>query len=156
MPYILSERRKELDPIVELLVSEGFLPDGNLATLLFVFCRDCVKPSYNNYKNFCGELDQCIIEIMRRQKSFRGPVRRIAPGEEVNYEKILSAMQEARVKADGDLNYILFKYCKYHICNIEGFCQEIDRCLVAVQEDLMAPYEDKKKEENGDVRLDLF
>jgi len=25
-----------------------------------------VSPSYNNYKNFCGELNECVAEIRRR------------------------------------------------------------------------------------------
>jgi len=39
---------------------------GDLNYILFAFCRRHVKPSYNNYKNFCGELRQCATEIERR------------------------------------------------------------------------------------------
>jgi hypothetical protein len=39
--------------------------DGDLNYILYAFCKRFVKPSYNNYKNFCGELRQCATEIER-------------------------------------------------------------------------------------------
>lgn len=152
MPYVLQERRKELDPIVDLLADEGFLPNSTLGVLLFVFCRDCVKPSYKNYKNFCGELAQCIVEIKRRHKSFRGfLVKPIEFKEEVDFQKLLLAMTKARIKVNGDLNYILFKFCKYHIYNINDYCRELSLCIGAIQKEIVALYEDEKIKENGDV-----
>jgi len=66
MPYIKQERRDEVDPIVEVMVAAQVQADGDLNYILYKFCKENVKPSYNNYKNFCGELRQCATEIERR------------------------------------------------------------------------------------------
>jgi hypothetical protein len=73
MPYIKNEitrvdgkpRRKEMDRIVCLMLQQGVKADGDLNYILFKFAKTIV-PSYNNYKNFCGELRQCATEIERR------------------------------------------------------------------------------------------
>ena len=66
MPYIKPERRPAMDEIVDLMIRKGVKADGDLNYVLFKLCKDTVKPSYNNYKNFCGELSECIAEIRRR------------------------------------------------------------------------------------------
>jgi len=66
MPYIKPEKRKHFDEIVELMEEKDVKADGDLNYILYKFCRQCIKPSYNNYKNFCGELRQCATEIERR------------------------------------------------------------------------------------------
>ena len=75
MPYIKNEvtrkgtkktRRQEMDKIVELMVNQGVKVDGDLNYTLFKFCKYHVTPSYNNLKNFCGELRQCATEIERK------------------------------------------------------------------------------------------
>ena len=74
MPYIKNEktridgkpRREEMDKIVELMVEQGLKVDGDLNYVLYAFCKRYIAPSYNNYKNFCGELRQCATEIERR------------------------------------------------------------------------------------------
>ncbi len=59
------------------------------------------------------------------------------------------------IKADGDLNYILFAYCKRHIkpsySNYKNFCAELNECAEMIREKLMFPYEEEKIKENGDV-----
>ena len=64
MPYIEKARRYHIDKIIEDMKTLGV--DGDLNYLLFAFCKRHVSPSYNNYKNFCGELRQCATEIERR------------------------------------------------------------------------------------------
>lgn len=66
MPYIEQEKRPELDKIVDMMRAAGVKADGDLNYILFAFCRREVKPSYNNYKNYCGELAECAAEIRRR------------------------------------------------------------------------------------------
>jgi hypothetical protein len=67
MPYILSEKRPALDKIVDEMREEADVKaDGDLNYILFAFCKRYVEPSYNNYKNYCGELRQCATEIERR------------------------------------------------------------------------------------------
>jgi len=87
---------------------------------------------------------------------------------------IIEAAKEARVKPNGDLNYILFKYCKYHVepsyNNYKRFIGFVYRTIsqeyfgpwdpwsdelreVAewVRIKLLTPYEEKKCIDNGDV-----
>ncbi len=66
MPYVKQEKRPTLDLIVELMSKLDIKADGDLNYVLFAFCKRYVFPSYNNYKNYCGELRQCATEIERR------------------------------------------------------------------------------------------
>ena len=68
MPYIKNENNKRdyMDKIVELMAEVGVKVDGDLNYILYAFCKRYVKPSYNNFKNYCGELRQCATEIERR------------------------------------------------------------------------------------------
>jgi len=65
MPYVKPERRHKLDNIVSQM-AEHLKLDGDLNYVLFAYCRRHVKPSYNNYKNFIGELNEAVAEIRRR------------------------------------------------------------------------------------------
>jgi len=64
-PYIPKERRRELDGLIDELGGELEF-NGDLNYVLFALCRRWVKPSYNNYKNFLGELTEAAEEIRRR------------------------------------------------------------------------------------------
>lgn len=66
MPYIPKCDRPPMDKVIRVMVQQKVKADGKLNYILFKFCRLFVKPSYNNYKNFCGELRQCATEIERR------------------------------------------------------------------------------------------
>ena len=66
MPYIKKERRRQMDEVVDEMAGQGVKADGDLNYILYKYCKDYIKPSYNNYKNFCGELRQCATEIERR------------------------------------------------------------------------------------------
>jgi hypothetical protein len=70
-------------------------------------------------------------------------------------DKIVDLMVEENIQANGDLNYILFKYCKYHIPesynSIKNFCGELNECVAEIRRKLLANYEDKKIIENSDV-----
>jgi hypothetical protein len=66
MPYVKQERRPGLDRVVSEMKWVDVKADGDLNYILYAFCKRCVTPSYNNYKNFCGELRQCATEIERR------------------------------------------------------------------------------------------
>jgi len=69
--------------------------------------------------------------------------------------KVVGEMNCIDVKADGDLNYILYKYCKNSIepsyNNYKNYCAELRQCATEIERRLLAPYEDSKIEENGDV-----
>ena len=74
MPYVKQERRPELNFVVESMARADIKADGDLNYVLFKYCKNFVKPSYNNYKNFIGELNETIAEIRRRM---------LAPYEEI-------------------------------------------------------------------------
>jgi hypothetical protein len=65
MPYIIPDRRKVLDVIIKLMSESGIKVDGDLNYLLYAYCKRHIKPSYNNYKNYLGELTECCEEIRR-------------------------------------------------------------------------------------------
>ncbi len=64
-------------------------------------------------------------------------------------------MLESDVKANGDLNYILFAFCKRNINpsynNFKNFCGELRQCATEIERKLLAPYEEEKEKENGSV-----
>jgi len=66
MPYIKPEDRPDMDVVVVNMIAQGVEPNGKLNYVLYKLCKDSVEPSYNNYKNFIGELRQCATEIERR------------------------------------------------------------------------------------------
>lgn len=66
MPYIEQIERNKMDAVVETMNLLNVKVNGDLNYILYKFCKNYVTPSYNNYKNFCGELRQCATEIERR------------------------------------------------------------------------------------------
>jgi len=66
MPYIKKERRKEVEIVLDAMKKSNIIVNGDLNYILYYYCKYHIKPSYNNYKNFCGELRQCATEIERR------------------------------------------------------------------------------------------
>ena len=66
MPYVTQDKRPILDRIVSEMWAANVKADGDLNYILFAFCKRCIKPSYNNYKNYLGELNECAEEIRRR------------------------------------------------------------------------------------------
>jgi len=82
MPYIEKKKRASMDCVVELMKDLNVKADGDLNYILYKFCKEAVKPGYNNYKNFCGELRQCATEIERR---------------------ILAAYEDTKIEENGDV-----------------------------------------------------
>jgi hypothetical protein len=70
-------------------------------------------------------------------------------------DEVLYAMNKANIQANGDLNYLLFAYCKYNIPlsynNIKNFCGELRQCATEIERRILGPYEDDKRRLNGDV-----
>lgn len=81
MPYIHSESRKALDPIIDILCEKiKIFHSGNSSSnfdggsfhnpgwLNYIIFRLAKKKcfNYNSYKNFIGELEMCKYEIYRR------------------------------------------------------------------------------------------
>ncbi len=71
-------------------------------------------------------------------------------------DKVVEEMLEAGVLANGDLNYILFKFAKYYIKprsynSYKNYCGELRQCATEIERRLLAPLEEVKINENGDV-----
>lgn len=71
-------------------------------------------------------------------------------------DKIVDLMSKQKVKVDGDLNYILFAFCKRYIYpsygNYKNFCGELRQCATEIERRFLAEYEDEKIKLNGDVK----
>lgn len=72
-----------------------------------------------------------------------------------NLDMIVQHMKDAGVKVDGDLNYILFAFCKRHIVpnynNYKNYLGELNETGEEIRRRLLQPYENLKIKENGDV-----
>jgi len=68
---------------------------------------------------------------------------------------ILEKMSDADIECNGDLNYLLFAYCKYCVPksynSIKNFIGELSEVQVEIRRKILAPYEEKKEEENGSI-----
>lgn len=87
------------------------------------------------------------------------------------FQPLLKAIKTADAKPNGDLNYILFKYAKYHIkpsynnyktyigsiyrvmgeIDKEDYIDEYREAAAEIRRRILADYEDEKIKENGDV-----
>jgi len=167
MPYIKQETRPLMDKVVEVL-HEGFMYNDELIYILFEYCKRNIKPSYNNYKNFCGELCQCATEIERRagaeelsivNKDIIEP--NVSKGRLSQCNRKIEFMKEADIQVNGDLNYILYAYCIRHVRTIDYhpndnfhtsfFARNLRLAAKKITKEILAPYEDSKIVENGDV-----
>lgn len=65
MPYITQRSRKELEELYDKFVCD-IRDVGEINYILFRYCLEYVKPSYEEYVKFIGELETCKLEIYRR------------------------------------------------------------------------------------------
>lgn len=72
-----------------------------------------------------------------------------------NADQIVDQMVKMCVKADGELNYLLYKFCKEAITpsynNYKNYIAELRQCATEIERRMLAEYEDEKIKENGDV-----
>lgn len=70
-------------------------------------------------------------------------------------DTVVDMMEWADVKADGDLNYILYAFCKRFVPasynSYKNFCGELRQCATEIERRLLGPYEDEAIKRNGDV-----
>jgi len=87
------------------------------------------------------------------------------------FRPLLEAVKIADAKPNGDLNYILFKYAKYHIkpsynnykayigvihramgkIDKKDYIDEYREAVAEIRRRILGPYEDQKEIENGSV-----
>lgn len=165
MPYILEENRPKMDKVIEAL-HEDYLYRNELVYILFEYCKQYIKPSYNNYKNFCGELCQCATEIERRKGAQELIIvdvdADLSNVSHIACDKKIAFMGNADIKVNGDMNYILYAYCIRHKTAEEysefwnkarysEFARGLRLSAKKITKEILAPYEDVKIAENGDV-----
>jgi hypothetical protein len=79
----------------------------------------------------------------------------IKTNDRVRCDTVVNSMVDAEIKANGDLNYVLYKYCKHFYPhsynNLKNFCGELRQCATEIERRILAQYEDEKIIENGDV-----
>jgi len=66
MPYVKQDRRSDLNKVVVAMTEAGVKVDGDLNYIIFRFAKYHITPSYGNYKNLLGELNEAAAEIRRR------------------------------------------------------------------------------------------
>jgi len=72
------------------------------------------------------------------------------------FDPIVELMAKIEVKADGDLNYIIFKYCKHHYLpkqynSLKNYLGELERVIHEIERKILDPYEDEKEKINGKI-----
>jgi len=79
----------------------------------------------------------------------------IKEGKRLAMDQVVRAMFDAGVEENGDLNYILYKFAKYHVeagyGNYKNFLGELNEAAEEIRRRLLVPYEDEKITENGDI-----
>ena len=63
MPFVLKNKRPQLDKVVQAMVDAEIQADGDLNYVLYKFAKYCLNPSYGVYKNYIGELRECGAQI---------------------------------------------------------------------------------------------
>lgn len=142
MPYVLPERRPALDKLVDALIK--FEATWDDMVRFFSFLGSPMDFQY---------IDDWV--------SGRYPL----------VMKLLDIGRKLEIKPNGDINYVLFKYCKYHVTpsynNYKNFMGCIYNMMKSSASDdyknefreaaewirikLLIPYEEKKILDNGDV-----
>ena len=73
--------------------------------------------------------------------------------DEIDY--ILTEFENCKIEVNGDLNYLLFKFCKYGIPHsynsLKNYIGELRQCASEIERKILGPYENSKEEENGGV-----
>jgi len=144
MPYVLQEKRPELDKIIQKmsnrpynnsmdlidtlswLINECKVPcDGSLNYILFKYCKYHVKPSYNNYKAFNSVLEYLAY---------------------IKYEEAHNLLHDMiiNMKPTSGIN-------KKNIDNHLNISGELSECVTEIRRCILSKYEDIKESENGPV-----
>ena len=70
-------------------------------------------------------------------------------------DNIVHLMIKENIKAEGDLNYILFALCKRSVTpsynSYKNFLGELHECEEEIRRRFLGPYEEQAKTRNGDI-----
>lgn len=145
MPYVKQEKRPALDEVVDELVRANLRSRDLELFLMYVAAGESVFPGKYSIPYHLG-------------------------GRKPLFKAIKKAF-EVDIKPNGDVNYVLFKYCKYYIKpsynNYKAFMGEIYNAMESISTGkfkneireaaewirikLLTLYEEKAMERNGDV-----
>lgn len=79
----------------------------------------------------------------------------IDPNQRSSMDLAVSALKSCAVEPNGKLNYVLFKFCKDTVTpsynNYKNFIAELTECGEEIRRRFLAPHEDLKIAQNGDV-----
>jgi len=160
MPYVKKEQREALDAIVGEALEiykkeERFYWDY----ILVKFAERFLVPRYNNYKNFLAEITESAFEMERRLPNCEIQMMPKPGTRAIPKDAILSSLDDfvedlGCLKIDGDLNYVLFAF-GFRISNrtdVSSYIKQLKDIVAYIRETILAPYEDEKIKENGDVK----
>jgi len=125
---ILSDKitdNKKIKQVIDLMLEVDIQVNGDLNYLLYALCKRYIKPSYNNYKKYITKL-----YLRNHNLTFMGDLPEILYGFYFNYVNGHEKEEYKRVN------------------NLIG---ELECCVFEIYRRLIAPYEQKKIIENGDV-----
>jgi len=166
MPYVKKEQRKDLDSIVESAFKIYKEEDGRLYWdyILIKFAERNIVPGYNRYKNFLAEVTESAFEMERRfhTTSALGSSQTesvFIPSDQVFVILDIFVEKLRGLGIDGDLNYILFAFGrrigKFDILRKSrsqaSYILQLKNTVGYIRKTILASYEDRKIEENGDV-----
>jgi len=138
MPYIKMSYREPMNIIVEYIGRLDILGD---ASNHYEEIESIVKLMDNSGVDVNGDLNYILYAVCKRY---------VKPSYN-NYKKYLTKLN---LLNEGDLPLLLNRfYCVYANNNVkkENFYGELDCCKREIYRRIIAPYEDKKIEENRDV-----
>jgi hypothetical protein len=143
MPYIdnSENRRNILDKIVEH-IGTNFNILGNEITKDYMYHKECADLLLDLNMKVNGDLNYLLYALAKRY---------LKPSYN-NYKTFLGKLS---LDADGDLpmilTYLNHELIRWEITTTENIEAELECCKLEIYRRLVAPYEDKKKDENGDV-----
>ena len=70
-------------------------------------------------------------------------------------DKVVQVMEELEIKADGDLNYVLYKFARRNLDvrynTLKNYLGELNEAACQIRNDILVPYEAWLKQRYGDV-----
>ena len=143
MPYVLQERRPDLDPVVEEMVALELTPsaiEGFLMCIAAESGRDCGFVLTDEFRS--------LLEVM-------GVAGNIKPNGDLNY--ILFKYGKCHIKPSynnyktyiGAIHKAMHKL--KHIGGLDDFVDEYREAAAEIRRRILGPYEDKKEIENGSI-----
>jgi len=89
-----------LSKALEMVRSVGVKPNGDINYIIFKYCKYHIDPSYNNYKNFMGEIYRAATNYTGISDAYKDEYRE---SEQWIRIKLLTPYEEKAIKRNGDV-----------------------------------------------------